>query len=232
MTVSIPDRHTSHQVGGTPDTGHATDPMRPVGSGGSAGRIGPNAVSQTLSALDALHGHACAVTVFEKAGLAPWLETPPETLVDEQAVATLHRTVREHFAFETAQLLMADAGRRTGAYILANRIPRPARLLLPRLPAALAGRILLRAITQHAWTFAGSGRFSAQPVAGRRRSWDLLLADNPLARTEQHPQRICAWHTAVFASLFNALLRGSVEVEETACVAAGDDGCRFRVTCR
>jgi divinyl protochlorophyllide a 8-vinyl-reductase len=195
-------------------------------------RIGPNAVSQTIAALDALLGRSRTEAVFARAALDAWLQDPPETMVDERAVARLHRSVREHLPFAQAQEVMAEAGHRTGLYILGNRIPKPARLLLPRLPAGLAGRVLLRAITRHAWTFAGSGRFSVAPVAGERRAWDLRLEDNPLARTERHAQRICVWHQAVFQTLFGALLRGDIHVGETACLAAGDDSCRFRVTHR
>jgi len=198
----------------------------------SAHLIGPNAVSQTIAALDALHGRRCTEAVFARAALEPWLRNPPETMVDERAVATLHRSVREQVPFEEAQQIMADAGQRTGVYILGNRIPRLAHHLLPRLPVGLAGRVLLRAIRQHAWTFAGSGRFSVKAAPGQQRAWDLQLENNPLARTERHAQPICVWHQAVFQTLFDALLRGDIHVEETACLAAGDDCCRFRVTHR
>ena len=56
---------------------------------------------------------------------------------------------------------------RTGDYLLAHRIPKPVQALLKRLPAPLAARVLLAAITRHAWTFAGSGRFEAHRPAGR-----------------------------------------------------------------
>jgi divinyl protochlorophyllide a 8-vinyl-reductase len=123
-----------------------------------------------------------------------------------------------------ADEIMADAGARTGAYIVANRIPAPARILLRALPKPLAARLLVKAIAKHAWTFAGSGAFSFLPS----RPSVMEIADNPLAG----PRRAgpsCVWHAAVFTRLFRSLVSPDATVRETACCAAGDPACRFEM---
>lgn len=51
-------------------------------------------------------------------------------------------------------------GRLTASYLLANRIPKPAQIVLGLLPARIGLKLLLKAIGGHAWTFAGVGTFS------------------------------------------------------------------------
>ena len=194
--------------------------------------IGPNAVTQTAAALDDRLGHAGTVQVFTAAGLLPWLQNPPERMVDEQAVARLHAAVRQCLDRSEASAVMAEAGRRTGAYILAHRIPAAARRLLPVLPARWAMPLLLNAVGRHAWTFVGSGVFEEGPGPdfGSGRHWTLTIRNNPLAREEQWGIPICGWHRAVFETLFQKLVRCPVQVEETHCLAAGDDRCAFRLS--
>jgi hypothetical protein len=71
---------------------------------------------------------------------------------------------------EVAAEVARSAGRRTADYLLAHRIPKPVQALLKALPARLAARVLLSAIARHAWTFAGSGVFSASTGARARPS--------------------------------------------------------------
>ena len=98
------------------------------------------------------------------------------SMVDEVPVARLHQALRRRWPGEAADIA-ARAGRGTGDYILANRIPGAAKRILKVLPAGLRARVLAKAIAKHAWTFAGSGRFrvvSADPpedVAAHRRSF-------------------------------------------------------------
>lgn len=60
--------------------------------------------------------------------------------------AGLEENEARKFAFE--------AGFRTGDYLLANRIPKPA---LKVTPPSLASRVRLSTIKMHSWTFAGTG---------------------------------------------------------------------------
>ncbi len=189
-----------------------------------AALIGPNAVSQLRAALlDVRAGRL----VFEQAFCPDWWDSPPGRMVPEQKVARLHRTLRATLSTEMARQVMADAGRRTADYLLQARIPRLFQALLRWLPAPFAARLLLRAIASHAWTFAGSGRFSAT-VEGRRAT--IEIAANPLAAGESSDAPICAWHGAVFQRLFSRLVCEGAEVREVACRACGGRVCRFEVS--
>jgi divinyl protochlorophyllide a 8-vinyl-reductase len=93
------------------------------------------------------------------------------------------------------------------------------------LPAPLAARALLGAIGRHAWTFAGSGTFSAalhpQPV--------LTIRGNPLCRGQRSGVPVCDYYAATFECLFRQLVHRHARVEETSCEACGADACRFVV---
>jgi divinyl protochlorophyllide a 8-vinyl-reductase len=182
-----------------------------------AARVGPNAILQTAEALHAAGGEALAARAFGRAGLASLLAAPPADMVAEDDAARLLRALPEVLPPAQAEALLAEAGRRTGDYILAHRIPRPAQAVLRALPAWAASRLLLAAIRKHAWTFAGSGRVR---VRGGGR---LEIAANPLAVAG------CAWHRAVFSRLFEALVAPRVGVRETACCARGAPACRFEI---
>ena len=152
------------------------------------------------------------------------LSGPPSDagLMPEQPAARLHRAVRTHLG-PAAPWVLAEAGRATGDYILAHRIPRPAQLLLRTLPAALSAPLLKTAITKHAWTFAGSGQFSTAP------GLVFSIAQNPLVAGESSPVPLCHWHSAVFERLFRHLVDDRLRARETGCCACGDHACRFEL---
>lgn len=175
------------------------------------GRVGPNAVLQTAAALRAAGGEALASEVFGRAGVADWLAEPPDAMAPQDAVARLHRQLSPEVA--------ADAGRRTAAYLLANRIPAVAGLLLPRLPRRLASRLLLAAIRRNAWTFAGTGRVIVRNGAVPR----VEIAGAPLATPG------CPWTCAVLEGLFRALVDPRAVVRSVGCCADGDAVCRFEL---
>lgn len=181
-------------------------------------RIGPNAIIQMGEALSARKEEARAAQIYGRAGLLPYLAHPPEAMVDEGEVARLFKAVSDEADPQAARALFADAGRRTGRYILANRIPAFARALLPR---ALAMRILLKAISKHAWTFAGTGHVTYR--AGSPAS--ITISENPIATSLG-----CIWHTAVFETIFSALIHGPVKVCETACRCGVDHHCIFEIS--
>jgi len=188
----------------------------------TAGRIGPNAVTRLAEALEALRGRAEAAAVFDGAHLAHRLAAPPGRMVDEAEVIALHAALRARLPADAAAIA-ADAGRRTADYLLAHRIPRIMRVVLPRLPARLAARILLAAIGRHAWTFAGSGRFAVLPGRGVRFS----IAGGPLARGVEAAVPVCDYYAATFQGLFRALVHPATQVAETACEACGAPACVF-----
>jgi len=182
--------------------------------------IGPNAVIQLGETL-AAHGEGrLAREIWLAAGCSDWLAHPPAAMVPEDAVARLHRALWTIVPPGRAAAYAREAGMRTADYILAHRIPAPARMVLRLMPAPIAARLLLEAITAHAWTFAGSGRFKA--IAG---SPVLVeIGANPLAGPGG-----CVWHEAVFRRLFQSLVHAGAEAREIACCGAGASACRFEI---
>lgn len=185
-----------------------------------AARIGPNAVLQLLPVLERAGGRDLRDHMLASAGFFGVPDA--EAMIDERAVARLHRTLRAEVP-DLAPSLLWVAGRRTADYILANRIPSGAQALLRALPPRLAAPLLTRAIARHAWTFAGSGRFSVNS----HRPLTLEIAGNPVVCGERAAAPICHWHMAVFERLFTTLVDGGLVCEEVACCAAGAPACRF-----
>ncbi len=194
-------------------------------SAATAGRIGPNAITRVAEVLPVHAGRIVAEQVFARAGLLEHWRHPPEAMVDETEVARLHATLRETLGEREAARVARAAGTRTGDYLLAHRIPKPVQWLLKRLPAALAARVLLAAITKHAWTFAGSGTFSATPGRPVR----VQIRNNPLCRGLVSDEPACDFYAATFERLFRVLVHPDTQVVETACEACGDDACRFEL---
>jgi len=181
--------------------------------------IGPNAVIQLGETLLA-HGEAAlAARVYDAAGHPDWLRHPPSSMTPQADVVALHLALQRLAPADRAEHYAIEAGRRTGDYLLAHRIPGFARAMLRCLPKKAAARLLLKAIERHAWTFAGSGHFvvESSTIAFR-------IVDNPLAR-----EGGCVWHEAVFTQLFRRLVDRNVVVGETACCAEGSPACLFEI---
>ena len=190
-------------------------------------RIGPNAITLLEAVLNERLGRLETRRIFVAAGIAHHLEQPPARMVDERDVARLHRQVRQILPAQPARTIMHEAGDRTGRYILANRIPGLVVLGLRLLPAALSARLLMRAISQHAWTFTGSGTFEIRYDRGPVIT--ALISKNPVVMLESSAEPICAWHGAVFQRLFRELVDSTATVTETDCCAAGAPACRFEI---
>ncbi len=188
-------------------------------------RIGPNAVTRVAEALTARDGPGACRTVFEAAGLAHHLDAPPTAMVDEADVAALHRALFDVLGAEEAAEVAWEAGRLTGLYLLAHRIPRPAQAILRHLRRPLAARILLKAIARHAWTFAGSGTFAHGFDPGL---W-LRLDGSPVCRDIRTEAPACHYFAATFETVLAAMLGPRTRVVETDCAAAGAAACVFRV---
>jgi len=183
-------------------------------------RIGPNAIWQHLPVLDAAIGPALRGALLHRAGVAP----PPtgSGMIPQDQVIHLHRAVWLYLP-DRAPAIQSQAGAAVGDYILAHRIPAPARRLIRALPRPLGARLLAAAIARHAWTFAGSGRVrivSHRPLT-------IEIADNPLALGGAGCS--CHWHAAVFRQLFRSLVWPEAQVVESTCCAQGAPVCRFRI---
>lgn len=193
------------------------------GSGAvSAGRIGPNAILQLITVLDACETRALRDRVMQASGVA----VPPADagMLPEADCAAVHRSLRQLLP-DRADPLLHSAGLATGDYILAHRIPPLAQGLIRALPAPLGARLLVAAITRHAWTFAGTGSFATTGW----RPLTFQVTDNPLIRDERARVPLCHWHAAVFQRLLGALVWPRAHVHEVQCAAKDDVACRFVV---
>ena len=192
------------------------------------GRIGPNAITRTAEALQEELGAQRTGELFALAGLERYLREPPEHMVDETEVTRLQAVLHEQLEAQMARVICRGAGTRTGAYLLARRIPRAVQLLLRALPAPAASAVLLTAIRRNSWTFAGTGRFSARglgPVT-------LSLHQCPLCRGAHARTPRCDFYAGCFERLFRTLVHPRSRVTETSCQANGADACRFEVRWR
>jgi divinyl protochlorophyllide a 8-vinyl-reductase len=200
--------------------------MHATHAGTGAARIGPNALIQTVAALREIRGAAAADSFLRGIGRPDLIAAPPATMVEEGEFVALIGALRAAHGAEATAAILARSGELTAAYLLANRIPAPARAVLPLLPRTLALRALLSAIGAHAWTFAGSGRFSFTVRGGRA---TLRLADCPECRGAAWAAPLCRYYERCFQSLLRPLVDRRLVVREVACAAAGADGCIFEV---
>jgi len=189
------------------------------------GRIGPNAITRVAEVLPVFVGSRTTGQLFEAAGLADYLQHPPQGMVEEAEVSRLHTVLRARLGDDLAAQVARRAGLRTADYLLANRIPKAVQTLLRALPAALAARVLLTAIRRNAWTFSGSGVF----VAKAGLPCVLTIAGNPLCKGVSATEPSCSFYAATFERLFRELVHRDARVVETACEACGAAACCFEV---
>ncbi len=193
------------------------------------GRIGPNAITRVAQALPPRVGSSATWALFDRAGLLHHLRQPPQQMVDEADVRALHREMQRSLGAEAAREVACDAGRATADYLLAHRIPKPAQRLLRLMPAPLAARVLLAAVRRNAWTFTGSGEFTAGVAAWPARLAVLRIRHNPLCQGLRSQVPACDYYARCFERLFRVLVHPGARVHEVACEACGDAECRFEV---
>ena len=187
------------------------------------GVIGPNAILQMVPVLERMAGKEEALNMLRRAGISAMPDG--KSMIPEEDAARLHQWLRSTMG-DGAAILAAEAGQHTALYILRHRIPRAAQWCLRALPAPIAARLLAKAITQHAWTFAGSGTFRA------REPWSFEIVDNPIVRGETSSTCLCHWHAMVFETLYRQLVHPSCTCRETACAAQpGRRSCAFALSC-
>ncbi len=181
--------------------------------------VGPNAVTQLRDAIQRRCGAKTRHHFFRVAGCEKWENIALDRMIPETIPGALFSSLHLFFRADVADDLAAEAGLGTADYVMANRIPKPARLLLGLLPAPLAARLLLKAIEKHAWTFAGSGR--CRVIPGRPAV--IKIADNPLKMPG------CVWHVAVFRRLFQTFVSPAAAVQQGHTLQDGTHICRFEI---
>lgn len=187
-----------------------------------AARIGPNALIQTAAVLCARFGDAEAGDVL-MAATGRTIERLPSDMVHEGEVNSLMAELRKRYGHELAASILHESGERTAAYLLANRIPAAAQWVIRMLPRMLGTRLLLSAVGRHAWTFAGSGRFSY--IVGSPTT--LCFGDCAICRGRSDAAPVCDYYAATFETLFRKLVNSHTRVREVECCAAGGSVCRF-----
>lgn len=189
------------------------------------GRIGPNAIIQTVTALRERQGVAEADRLLREWGLSRLVTDLPTDMVEEGEVTTLCARVIGGLGREEGLAVLERSGELTAQYLLANRIPGIARLLLPWLPDRVALRALFRAIEGHSWTFAGTGAFSTDLATP-----SFTIQHCPVCRELRGaPVAMCGYYRATFERLIRRLVHPRAVIEEVKCEATGGDSCLFRV---
>lgn len=184
--------------------------------------IGPNAIIQVAGAIQREFGPDRLGRVMRLAQLEHYISNPPEHMVSESEVTRLHQAVVNALSAGNGCEVMWHAGQNTARYLLANRIPRSAQVILKVLPAPLAARLLLKAIERHAWTFAGSSQFrycARHPVR-------ISLTGSPMFASPASRQLAARYFEATFVTLFCELVsaRTSVVTSSSHASAQGTDG--------
>lgn len=188
-------------------------------------RIGPNAIIQLHRALADRLGPARAREALHVAELDAYAAAEPTAMTPEAEAARFFAVVRARLCADDFAEISAEAGRRTADYVLEHRIPKPAQALLRLAPPRLAARLLARAVSRAAWTFAGGASFALPPVARGQGALAVFeIGDGLMARSGG-----CAWRAAAFQRLFEALASRDAVAVETACVRSGAARCRFEI---
>jgi divinyl protochlorophyllide a 8-vinyl-reductase len=199
--------------------------MPPAAAAIPRDRIGPNAIIQVVHAVSARFGYGATQRLFSAAGLASHLAHLPHDMVSERDVALLQHQLRDTFGATVAKEVSWDAGLRTGDYLLAHRIPRLAQIILKRLPASVAARVLATAIGKHSWTFAGSGTFHVQ----RGMPFVFSIRGNPICSAIKSDVPVCDYYAATFEQIFRAIVHRDARVTEVACESTGAPACVFEI---
>jgi divinyl protochlorophyllide a 8-vinyl-reductase len=184
-------------------------------------RIGPNAVLQTLTALEQLEGAERRESALRRARIEPARLTG---MVPEAWFLAMIRAVRDLLPPARADAVLRLAGTYTADYVAENRIPRFFRSLLAVLPARVGIPLLLAAFRRHAWTFAGSGRFSVEGGY----PGTLVLDQCPTCRLGTSRLPAGAYYEAAFEGLLH-IVDARVRVREFRCRSVGDPSCQFAI---
>lgn len=189
-------------------------------------KIGPNSLIQTFAAITEFEGE-------EMAGGLRALLQPPEALddmVDQAHFIRLVRGLRRILPPASVDRILERAGERTAEYVLRNRIPAPARFILPRLPRALALPLVLSAFRRNAWTFAGSARYRADAGTSGEGHHPHIELDGCITCVGSRRGRPGgAFYRGAFQGLLSALVAPGTRVTEDECVATGGRTCRYTI---
>ena len=140
-------------------------------------------------------------------------------------VLRLHRVLHDDLGDQRARTIGRKAGQLTADYLLRHRIPQPAQIVLRCSPSRLASRMLASAIASNAWTFVGTGTFSA--CHGRPTTF--TVRNCPICRGQRSAQPYCDFYAATFEQLYARLVDKRARVTEIECSAMGAEACTFEI---
>jgi divinyl protochlorophyllide a 8-vinyl-reductase len=183
--------------------------------------IGPNAVLQTVAAMEARLGRAETRAILNDAQIAAL--PSGEAMIPEVQALRLHRWLALHEPIGSF-VIAEDAGARTADYIIANRIPRAAVWLLRHLPAPVAAPLLMAAIRKHAWTFIGAGQFAAQGA------WAFTIDRSQADDAVLPPESLFHWYAAVFTRLYSELVAPDCTCRVTESLVVSSTMRRYIIT--
>lgn len=189
------------------------------------GRIGPNAITRVAQALREADAEGLLAAIFNDSGLSRYLLLMPTEMVPETEVVALHKAMRKYLGNENARRIGWRAGILTGHYLLENRIPCFARMILGAAPSSLSTRLLLKAIDRNAWTFCGSGEFSYRS----NKPIQMTISGSPISKGVSNPGPLCDYFAATFETLFKALIDPKISVQEISCAAVEAGPCTFEL---
>jgi divinyl protochlorophyllide a 8-vinyl-reductase len=189
------------------------------------GMIGPNAITRIVEALDQVESPQSIRRIFRASGLEMYLSQQPTDMVDEHEVMRLHHVLHDELGDRRARSVGRIAGHLTANYLLRCRIPRLAQIVLRCCPAGLASRALANAIARNAWTFVGTGAFSAR----HGRSTLFTIRDCPICRGQRSVEPYCDFYAATFERLYSVLVDKRALVTEIGCRAMGAPECTFEI---
>ncbi len=191
------------------------------------GKIGPNAIIQTVAALREMFGDEGARAVLVRGGVGDLPDHLPHELIDEREFHALVELLIEQIGEERTNMVMARSGQLTSEYVFANRIPPVARIALRLLPPRMRLRLLLPAMRRHTWTFAGSGVFAYDLTP----TPSLSIANGTLFDTSAMAAAMCAYYRGAFEHMFRKLVCPHATLRELECQARGDRRCRYAIQC-
>lgn len=189
-----------------------------------AARIGPNAIIQTIAALREVYAPDELPRLLA-GGAEAYLSQLPHEMIPEEQFHALVELITPRLGIERAGEILYRSGERTADYVRANRIPAPFRAVLGVLPAPLGLRLLLLAISKHAWTFAGSGKFSFH--LGRA-PW--ISIGKPVDHdTSAIAAVLCRYYCGSFTQMLRRVVSQRIELRETSCQARGGEACVYQI---
>ncbi|NTV99896.1 MAG: bacteriochlorophyll 4-vinyl reductase [Oscillochloris sp.] len=190
----------------------------------SAAKIGPNSIIQTIAALREAYAPDELPDLLA-GGAEQYLSQLPHEMIPESQFHALVELLTARLGVERAGAILYRSGERTADYVRANRIPAPIRTLLGLLPGPLSLRILLPAISKHAWTFAGSGQFTFSL------GWmPTVSIGKPADRdTSGIAAVLCRYYCGAFTQMFRRLVSQRIVLQETSCQARGGNACVYQI---